>query len=78
VALEHAGSPWLTVVTVVKDDPAGFAATVESLAAQDLSAVEYVVVDGSADSTGVLMLSRRSERRAVSTRPCRPVGSIPR
>ncbi|MDQ5975461.1 MAG: hypothetical protein QG661_2670 [Actinomycetota bacterium] len=54
MALEHAGSPWLTVVTVVKDDPAGFAATVESLAAQDLSAVEFVVVDGSADSTGVL------------------------
>ena len=53
MALEHAGSPWLTVVTVVKDDPAGFAATVESLAAQDLSAVEFVVVDGSADSTGV-------------------------
>jgi glycosyltransferase involved in cell wall biosynthesis len=54
VALEHAGTPWLTVVTVVKNDPAGFATTVDSLAAQDLSGVEYVVVDSSADSTEVL------------------------
>lgn len=39
---------WLTVVTVVKDDPDGLARTVASLASNDLAGVEHVVVDGSA------------------------------
>lgn len=42
-------APWLTVVTVVKDDPDGLAATAASLASQDLSDVEYIVIDGSAE-----------------------------
>jgi len=41
--------PWLTVVTVVKDDPEGFAHSLESLTAQDLAGVEFVVVDSSGD-----------------------------
>ena len=46
----------LTIVTVVKDDPAGLLATHESLAHQDRSLPEgftweWVVIDGSADST---------------------------
>lgn len=39
--------PWLTVVTVVKDDPEGLARTVASLAPQDRRGVEHIVVDGS-------------------------------
>lgn len=41
--------PWLSIVTVVKDDPRGLDATRESLAAQDLSGVEWVVLDSSKD-----------------------------
>lgn len=41
--------PVLTVVTVVKDEPAGLERTLASLAEQTLDAVEFVVVDGSAD-----------------------------
>jgi len=41
---------WLTVVTVVKDDPQGFERTLKSLIQQDLAAVEFVVVDSSSDS----------------------------
>lgn len=46
-------SPWLSVITVVKDAPDDFTATVESLAAQDLSGVDYVVVDSSSDADPV-------------------------
>lgn len=45
--------PWLSVVTVVKDDLPGFTRSKDSLAAQDCAGVEWVVVDGSAESTGV-------------------------
>ena len=40
---------WLTVVTVVKDDPDGLRATSESLARQDLYGVEWTVIDSSRD-----------------------------
>ncbi len=43
-------SPWLSIVTVVKDAPADFGRTVKSVVQQDLSGVEYVVVDSSADA----------------------------
>ena len=39
--------PWLTVVTIVKDDPTGLQETVDSLASGDVSGVEHIVVDGS-------------------------------
>jgi len=39
--------PWLTIVTVVKDDLPGFVTTATSIAEQDLSDVEYLVVDSS-------------------------------
>jgi glycosyltransferase involved in cell wall biosynthesis len=42
--------PWLTVVTVVKDDPSGLQDTVDSLASGDLSGVEHIVVDGSQEA----------------------------
>jgi len=46
-------TPWLSVVTVVKDDPSGFACTLDSLAQQDRTGVEYLVIDGSTDQTAI-------------------------
>jgi glycosyltransferase involved in cell wall biosynthesis len=44
--------PWLTVVTVVKNDIAGLEKTIRSLVEQvDLSGVEYLVIDSSVNST---------------------------
>ena len=40
---------WLSVITVVKDDPQGFRRTLTSLTSQDLAGVEFIVIDGSAD-----------------------------
>jgi len=40
---------WLSIITVVRDDPDGLAASLASIAANDRTGVEVVVVDGSAD-----------------------------
>ncbi len=45
--------PWLSLVTVVKDDAIGFARTAGSIAGQDLDGVEFIVIDGSADRDAV-------------------------
>ena len=42
--------PWLSIITVVKDDPEGFARTTESIAGQNLKGVEWVVIDGSGNA----------------------------
>ena len=47
---EAAVSPWLTIVTVVKDDAAGFERTMNSIAQQDLNGVEWLIIDSSTDS----------------------------
>jgi putative colanic acid biosynthesis glycosyltransferase len=39
-------SPLLSIITVVRDDPAGFAATAASIAAQSWSGYEWLVADG--------------------------------
>ncbi len=41
--------PWLSVVTVVKDDLDGFQRSIDSLSDQFLRGVELVVVDSSTD-----------------------------
>ena len=46
---ENSSPPWLSVVTVVRNDPKGFESTIQSLARQDLTSVQFVVVDGSDD-----------------------------
>lgn len=38
---------WLSVVTAVKDDPAGLSKTMGSLHSQDLDGVQVIVIDGS-------------------------------
>jgi len=40
-------NPWLTVITVVKDDLQGFQLTVNSLVQQQLEGVEFLVIDSS-------------------------------
>ena len=42
-------SPWLTIVTVVKDDLAGFRTTLDSVLGQDCHPVQHVIVDSSTD-----------------------------
>lgn len=42
-------APWLTIVTVVKDDADGLARTVDSVRRQDLTGIEYIVIDSSVD-----------------------------
>lgn len=44
---------WLTVVTVVKDDVPGFLTTARSLAVEDLSGVEYLIVDSSSNRESI-------------------------
>ena len=41
--------PWLTIVTVVKDDEHGLDRTIHSLREEDLDGVEFLVIDSSAD-----------------------------
>lgn len=60
-----ASSCWLTVVTVVKDDPEGLDVTLDSLHQQDLSAVEYIVIDSSRDRSDVAQ--RVSSRGIVNS-----------
>jgi len=42
--------PWLTVITVVKDDAEGFTTTLESVTTQDTNGVEFLVIDSSTDA----------------------------
>ena len=44
---------WLSIITVVKDDPEGFTRTLESIGAQRLSGVELCVIDSSVDSAAI-------------------------
>ena len=46
--------PWLTVVTVVKDDPSGLELSMSSLTDQDLNDVEFIVIDSSSDAQEVI------------------------
>lgn len=46
-------NPWLTVITVVKNDIDGFRRTLDSLRAQDLTDVEFIVVDSSQDQEAI-------------------------
>lgn len=46
-------APWLTVVTVVRDDLVGLERTLVSMAHQDREGVEYVVIDSSHEGEAV-------------------------
>lgn len=63
------GGAWLTVVTVVRNDALGLAATADSVATQDLDGVTHLVVDGaSTDATREVLagLASRPATRIVS------------
>lgn len=63
------GGAWLTVVTVVRNDAVGLAATADSVARQDLDGVTHLVVDGaSTDATREVLagLASRPATRIVS------------
>ena len=69
-------SPWLSVVTVVKDDDSGFARTADSLQQQVLDGVEWVVVDSSRDRDAVpSLIADRSVPARYSWTP--PSGVYP-
>ena len=70
----ESGDPWLTVVTVVKDDPVGFERTAASLAGQALAGVEWVVVDGSGDAEGIPRLIGGAPGPAARYEWCPPAG----
>ncbi|MDP2013133.1 MAG: glycosyltransferase, partial [Actinomycetota bacterium] len=55
--------PWLSIVTVVKDAPAELARSLHSLSNQDLSNVEYIVIDSSEDADQVPTLLAQTEPR---------------
>jgi len=59
--------PWLSVVTVVKDDLEGFQRSIDSLSGQSLNGVELVVVDSSNDPLHILGCLESS---VISKRQC--------
>lgn len=56
---------WLSVVTVVKDDPVGFSQTLKSLTQQNLDGVEFVVIDSSNDRSAIPAQLEKSEIAVV-------------
>ena len=67
--------PWLTVVTVVKDDLAGLEKTIRSLVEQvDLSGVEYLVIDSSENSATVETVVKDSLIAGALFSWCEPQG----
>jgi GT2 family glycosyltransferase len=59
-------NPWLTIITITKDDPAGLAMTLASAESFRLSGAEHIVVDGgmgAAESTPTRGENVRSMRR---------------
>jgi putative colanic acid biosynthesis glycosyltransferase len=48
--------PWLTIVTVVKDDPSGLERTLRSLLGSDPGSFEHLVIDSSSDRTATVEL----------------------
>ena len=51
--LSNSSDPWLSVVTVVRDDPEGFESTAESFQRQARYGVEFIVIDSSIDSDSI-------------------------
>jgi glycosyltransferase len=70
-------SPWLSIVTVVKDDPRGLTATAASIRSQDLAGVEWVVIDSSADPETVRAIVSESGLLNARTTWTSPAGIYP-
>jgi glycosyltransferase involved in cell wall biosynthesis len=65
--------PLVSVVTVVKDDPRGLAATLTSLGSGDRAGTEVVVIDGSADRSAATAAEQAGARYTW----CEPRGVYP-
>lgn len=65
--------PWLSTVSVVKDDPSGLGRTFASLAAQDLDDTQVIVIDSSVDRDSALGIVK-SFPRPVDYKWCAPEG----
>ena len=64
--------PWLTIVTVVRNDPEALRRTLDSVAQQDTSVAEHVIVDG-ASTDGTTEIART----AAAASPWMRVHSAP-
>ncbi len=53
--------PWLSIVTVVKDDPPALARSLHSLSSQDLDDLEFIVIDSSEDNEHVPALLAQTD-----------------
>lgn len=69
--------PWLSVVTVVKDDLDGFTRSAASLGEQDLDGVEWVVIDGSTDPAAIPALLAQDGASSAVYRHEAPRGIYP-
>lgn len=59
---EPANTPWLTIATVVRNDPEALELTLASVAAQDTSVCEHLIIDGgSNDGTAEIAAAWASE-----------------
>ena len=61
--------PWLSIVTIVRNDAVGLAATLRSVSEQRTPGVEHLVIDGASIDETVQVLHRvreRGESRVVS------------
>lgn len=60
----------VSIVTIVRNDRAGIAATIESVSAQSYSPIEYVIIDG-ASTDGTVDVIKRNESQVAfwSTEP---------
>lgn len=54
---EPAPDPWLSIITVVKDDADGFARTMASVREQDTTGVEFLVIDSSSEPSPIPALA---------------------
>ena len=68
------GQPLVSVITVVRNDAAGLARTMDSVASQDYEQIEYIVIDG-ASTDGTLEVLKKREAE-VSRWMSEPDGGI--
>lgn len=60
--------PWLTIVTIVKDDPEGLSRTLASVRHEDLEGTEHLIIDGSTHAGEVRELAKAFDSHATVVR----------
>lgn len=66
-----AASPWLSIISIVRNDASGLEDTLQSVSHENLSGIEYIVVDSSDDSDEVpaVLQSQSIQCRLLQTSP---------